>query len=107
MPEVISAGGVFVDQNGQMQASDYASAFQSKIYAGRNVPDFCGLVGMQPNASYIMLPIPSGCKIDVEDDGSVKRFGRLIFRTAGPDGPEFLGMLAMVLATREDVNLVS
>src|SRR5262249_35547555 len=47
MPEVISAGGVFVDAQGNMQASDYASAFASRIYSGRNVPDFCGLVGMQ------------------------------------------------------------
>ena len=36
MPDVISAGGVFVDGQGRMQASDYASAFHSKIYAGRS-----------------------------------------------------------------------
>src|SRR6266700_6453467 len=47
-------------------ASDYASAFDSKIYSGRHVPDFCGLVGMLPHANYIMLPIPPGCQIDTE-----------------------------------------
>ena len=66
MKEVISAGGVFVDATGHMRASDYASAFLSRIYSGRAVPDFCGLVGLLPNADYIMLPIPSGCEIDRE-----------------------------------------
>ncbi|MFN7995887.1 MAG: S8 family serine peptidase [Bryobacteraceae bacterium] len=66
MPDVISAGGVFVDGNGAMQASDYASAFDSKIYSGRHVPDFCGLVGMLPHAGYLMLPVPPGSEIDRE-----------------------------------------
>jgi hypothetical protein len=63
-PDVIAAGGVFVDQNGAMRAADYASGFASNIYPGRNVPDVCGLVGMRPRAIYIALPIPSGCVID-------------------------------------------
>src|SRR5207249_1010481 len=46
MKEVISAGGVFIDAAGKLSASDYASAFKSKIYSGRSVPDFCGLVGV-------------------------------------------------------------
>jgi subtilisin family serine protease len=100
MPEVISAGGVFVDQNGQMQASDYASAFQSKIYVGRNVPDFCGLVGMQPNASYIMLPIPSGCKIDVEmsdsGDGTTTDDGWGVFSGTSAAAPQLAGVCALL-----------
>ena len=65
MPEVISAGGVYVDQSGAMRASDYASAFTSKIYPGREVPDACGLVGKADNgAQYIMLPVQPGCEID-------------------------------------------
>jgi hypothetical protein len=66
MPDVISAGGVFVDKEGSMQASDYASAFPSKIYPGRSVPDLCGLVGMLPRATYIMLPVPPGSETDRE-----------------------------------------
>ncbi len=63
-PDVISAGGVFMETNGAKQASDYASGFASNIYIGRNVPDVSGLVGMQPRAAYIMLPLPDGCSID-------------------------------------------
>ena len=65
-PDVISAGGVFLDANGALQASDYASGFASPIYPGRNAPDLCGLVGMKPLAAYIMLPLAPGSAIDVQ-----------------------------------------
>lgn len=70
MPDVISVGGVHIggdrcaDGQFEMQASDYASSFDSEIYPGRHVPDFCGLVGMQPGAIYIMLPVQPGDEID-------------------------------------------
>jgi len=46
-PDVISAGGVYMEPDGSMRASDYASGFASNIYNGRNVPDLSGLVGMR------------------------------------------------------------
>jgi subtilisin family serine protease len=69
MPEVIAVGGVYAHSglNGEdfeMEASDYASSFDSQIYPGRHVPDVCGLVGMQPRAVYIMLPVEPSCTID-------------------------------------------
>ena len=72
MPEVISVGGVFADQNAALKASDYASSFTSLIYPGRKVPDFCGLVGMRPRATYIMLPLQRGCDIDVDLGGGLQ-----------------------------------
>ena len=63
-PEVISVGGVYVAENGSMQASDYASGFVSPVYPGRVSPDVSGLVGMQPQAAYIQLPVPGGSSID-------------------------------------------
>jgi hypothetical protein len=63
-PDVISAGGVFRDPNGNLRASDYASGFTSRVYPGRNAPDLCGLVGMKPRAAYIMLPLQPGSEID-------------------------------------------
>src|SRR5262249_29435730 len=70
MPEVIAAGGVFVDQAANMRASSYASSFSSLTFPGRRVPDFCGLVGMPPHAMYIMLPIPAGSNIDTSFGGT-------------------------------------
>ena len=42
-PDVISAGGVFMENDGSMRASDYASGFMSNIYPNRRVPDLSGL----------------------------------------------------------------
>jgi subtilisin family serine protease len=69
MPDVIAIGGVYAHENlsgtdFQLEASDYASSFDSQIYPGRHVPDVCGLVGMKPRAIYIMLPVEPGCQID-------------------------------------------
>lgn len=63
-PDVISAGGVFMRQDGTFRASDYASGFMSGVYPGRRCPDVSGLVGMKPRAAYIMLPLQPGCSID-------------------------------------------
>jgi subtilisin family serine protease len=63
-PDVISAGGVFMDVNETLRASNYASGFNSVIYPNRRVPDLSGLVGMQPKAIYIMLPVEPGDSID-------------------------------------------
>ena len=69
MPEAIAVGGVYVHESlsgddFEMEASNYASSFDSQIYAGRHVPDICGLVGMEPGAIYIMLPVEPGDQID-------------------------------------------
>ena len=56
-PDVISAGGVCMNVDSSLEATPYASGFESKIYTGRNVPDVCGLVGLPPRALYIMLPV--------------------------------------------------
>jgi len=64
-PDVISAGGTFMNPDGTLRASDYASGFDAGyIFPGRLVPDLCGLVGMRPRAAYIMLPMQEGCEID-------------------------------------------
>lgn len=74
MPDVLAVGGVharadLVGNDFSLEASDYASSFDSLIYPGRHVPDVCGLVGMRPGALYIMLPVPPGSGIDVGVSG--------------------------------------
>jgi subtilisin family serine protease len=71
LPDVISAGGAYVDEDGSLMASNYASGFQSNVYPGRTVPDLCGLVGMRPKAIYITLPVEPGDEIDRGNSGSV------------------------------------
>ncbi len=69
MPDVIAVGGVYaheklVGSDFDLEASNYASSFDSKIYPGRHVPDLCGLVGMKPRGIYIMLPVEPKDYID-------------------------------------------
>lgn len=63
-PDVISAGGVFMNPDETLQASNYASSYPGNVYPGRACPDLCGLVGMKPKAIYIMLPVEPGDQID-------------------------------------------
>ncbi|MDA4848626.1 S8 family serine peptidase [Hoeflea poritis] len=88
MPEVISVGGVFahsdiVGNDFDLEASNYASSFDSNLYPGRHVPDVCGLVGMQPRGIYIMLPVPPQSQIDTGLAGGVFPNGD---ETAADDG---------------------
>ena len=101
MREVVSAGGVFVDAKGAMSASDYASAFLSRIYPGRRVPDFCGLVGLAANsADYVMLPIPVNCEIDRDNaahDRTTVRDGWGVFSGTSAAAPQLAGVCALLL----------
>jgi subtilisin family serine protease len=100
MPEVIAVGGTHMDPSGAMEASDYASAFESKIYPGRRLPDLCGLVGMQPHADYIELPIPPGCEIDSENsahDGTGPSDGWGVFSGTSAATPQLAGVCALLL----------
>lgn len=100
MPDVVSAGGTYVNEDGSMQASDYASAFTSRIYAGRNVPDFCGLVGLAANnADYLMLPLQSGCEIDRDNskhDGTSATDGWGVFSGTSASAPQLAGVCALL-----------
>ena len=99
MPEVISAGGTYFDAQGRMVASNYASAFTSLIYSGRTVPDVCGLVGPLPHADYIMLPIPSGSTLDVEQadfDGTKPNDGWAAFSGTSAAAPQIAGICALL-----------
>ena len=103
-PDVISAGGTYVAEDGSFSASDYSSAFSSLIYPSRRVPDLCGLVGMRPKAIYIMLPLEPGSRLDADLQGDFFPDGD---GTAGDDGwagmsgtsaaaPQLAGVAALI-----------
>ena len=104
-PDVISVGGVAIDQAGALRASDYASGFDSEIYPGRRVPDVSGLVGLLPRAELIMLPIPPGCAIDrdlaggtfPEGDETEPDDGWAVFSGTSAACPQVAGACALIL----------
>jgi subtilisin family serine protease len=98
-PDVVSAGGAFIDENTETQASNYASAFRSLVYPGRSVPDVVGLVGMRPHANYIMLPLEPGCEIDeaVSDhDGTAPDDGWSVISGTSAAAPQLAGVCALL-----------
>jgi subtilisin family serine protease len=103
-PDVISAGGAFMEADGSLQATPYASGFASNIYSGRNVPDVSGLVGMPPGAMYIMLPLEPGDQIDVgngggthpDGDESATNDGWAAFSGTSAAAPQVAGVCALL-----------
>ncbi|MGE7438539.1 S8 family serine peptidase [Kitasatospora sp. NPDC001175] len=109
IPGVIAAGGVFVGPGLVLQASDYASGYASPWFDGEIVPTVCGLVGMLPRAQYLMLPIPPGCELDVEEsqpsdgqfpdtpDGTRSDDGWALFSGTSAAAPQIAGAAAVLL----------
>ncbi len=104
-PDVISAGGVYMEPDGTMRASDYASGFMSNIYPNRRVPDLSGLVGMRPRAAYIMLPVEPGDDIDTRlssggthpnADETANNDGWAAFSGTSAAAPQLAGAAALV-----------
>jgi hypothetical protein len=103
-PDVISAGGVYVEADGAMRASDYSSGFASQIYPGREVPDLSGLVGMLPRAIYIMLPVQPGDEMDRENAGGTypegdetpDNDGWAAFSGTSAAAPQLAGICALI-----------
>ncbi|MEP6713992.1 MAG: S8 family serine peptidase [Terriglobia bacterium] len=63
-PCVIAVGGAQINRAGELVAASYASGFASKLYAGRYVPDVCGLCGDIPAGVLLMSPVSPGGLID-------------------------------------------
>lgn len=110
VPGVISAGGVFAGQDGKLQASNYASGYLSPWIPGVVVPKVSGLVGMLPRAQYLLLPVPPGCEIDVEEsrpapgdtttDTTLDIDGWAMFSGTSAAAPQVAGAVAVLLGAR-------
>jgi subtilisin family serine protease len=114
---VIAAGGVFASAGLDLQASAYASGYHSQWFGGVDVPTVSGLVGMRPRASYIMLPIPPGCPIDVEraaagsgpgagdpPDGTSANDGWALFSGTSAAAPQVAGAAAVLRGIRNNAT---
>jgi subtilisin family serine protease len=89
MPEVISVGGVVVDEKLNYSATRYTSGFESTWFPGRKVPDVSGLCGTPPRADYIVLPVQKGASLD-------KAFGWGVFSGTSAASPMVAGVCALL-----------
>jgi serine protease AprX len=90
MPEVISVGGVVVDQDLNYSATKYTSGFDSTWFPGRSTPDICGLCGVPPTADYIILPVQQGAALE-------KSGGWGAFSGTSAASPMVAGVIALLL----------
>lgn len=110
VPGVLAAGGVYADQNGDLRASNYASGYKSPWFDNVVVPTVCGLVGLQPRAQYLMLPIPPHCEIDQAEsqptpddptvDGTTGNDGWALFSGTSAAAPQLAGAAALLLGVK-------
>jgi subtilisin family serine protease len=107
-PDVLVVGGCFIDRDGSVKASDYASGYASRIYADRGVPDISGLCGMRPGARYLMLPVPPGCEVDRRGanggDGTNPDDGWAAFSGTSAAAPQVAGVCALMKQVNPDLT---
>ncbi len=107
-PDVIAVGGVHVKYPftsfDDLEASSYASSFDSKLYPGRHVPDLCGLTGKKVTiggggyAPSLMLPVQPGCELDsFTPSTGVANDGWGLFSGTSAASPQLAGGVALLL----------
>jgi len=116
MPQVISVGGVFADQQNNLQVSSYASGFISSLYPPRRVPDVSGLCGQGPKAIYIPMPCPAGCTFDDDQwanganfpngDETMAQDGWTVASGTSSATPQVAGVIALLLEQAQSKGTV-
>jgi subtilisin family serine protease len=113
VPGVLAAGGVYATAGLDLRASDYASGYDSPWFEDVTVPTVCGLVGLRPRAQYLMLPIPPGSEIDVQEsaraagdppDGTTGSDGWALFSGTSAAAPQLAGAVALILGARPELT---
>lgn len=107
MPEVVSVGGVYVDERGRLEASSYASSGTNADEPGRFCPDVSGLTGRMPMGIYIAMPTQEGSELDAEfsaggasfpdGDGTGAADGWLVASGTSSATPAVAGVAALIL----------
>lgn len=107
-PDIISVGGVHVNypflSYNDLEASSYASSFDSHFYPGRHIPDLCGLTGKSVTiggkdlAPSLMLPVQPGSTLDgIRPSTGASDDGWGLFSGTSAACPQVAGIAALML----------
>jgi subtilisin family serine protease len=105
MTGVIAVGGVHVNYpNLDLEASSYASSFDSSLYPSRHVPDVCGITGRAvtigggDKAPSHMLPVQPGSTLDgIAPSTGASNDGWGLFSGTSAASPLVAGVVALLL----------
>ena len=118
-PDVIAAGGAYITESGELQASNYSSGYESDLRGyknqddnytetslnGRVIPDMCGLVGQKPFGIYLALPTSPGSDIDkfssTIGDETPDNDGWVVLSGTSSSTAQLAGVCAILQNTRE------
>jgi subtilisin family serine protease len=104
-PDALAVGGVLITSRRRLRAASYASGFASPLYAGRIVPDVCGLCGDLPAGVLIVSPLQPGSIIDraaaaaayPAGDGTTADDGWCCISGTSSAAPQVAGVVALAL----------
>lgn len=108
MPGVIAVGGAYSDSQGAvMKVAGFSSHFTSVTYQNRVVPDVCGVLGLLPQETAVMLPVPPGSDEDTGRgfaDGTSGSDGWAVFGGTSAATPQVAALCAVILQRHPDLS---
>jgi hypothetical protein len=112
MEDVISVGGAMVDDTLQnWEASSYSSSGASPNYAGRNVPDVCGVCGPDPAGVLIVMPTEPNSIFDedfadgdIATDDTQEDDGWLVASGTSSAAPMVAGVIALMMQKNPNLS---
>jgi len=107
-PDIISVGGCFVTETGDLRLSDVSSCFASDLFPGRSCPDVLGVCGLKPFGQWILMPCEPGSIYDRDNgerDGTDQDDGWFVSSGTSAAAAYVSGLIALGLQIAPEMPL--